>query len=168
MFALGSAVAFLAATGVDDLLLGRLLSGLSAGVATGTATAAVFHWLSVPAQVRPVFVIAVTAGFAGFAVLGLFNAVSPSFVAGIIGIGNHAVAGAIVCSIFAASACAQLASGRIEANRAVAVGCAVLVIGMLIIAASLLFFESGAADPRRRGRGRRPGHQFQPGPGSGR
>ncbi|MGB8504336.1 MFS transporter, partial [Mycobacterium sp.] len=43
MFALGSAVAFLAATGVDDLLLGRLLSGLSAGVATGTATAAVIE-----------------------------------------------------------------------------------------------------------------------------
>ncbi len=101
-----------------------------------------FQRLSVPAQVRPVFVVAATAAFAGFAVLGLLNAVSPSFVAGIIGIGNHAVAGAIVCSIFAifaASACAQLASGRIEANRAVAVGCAVLVIGMLIIAASLYF-----------------------------
>jgi MFS family permease len=95
--------------------------------------------LSVPAQVRTVFVIAATAAFAGFAVLGLFNAVSPSFLAGIIGIGNHAVAGAIVCSLSAASACAQLASGRINPNRAVAAGCAVLVIGMVIIAASLQF-----------------------------
>ena len=209
-FALGSAIAFLAATGVDDLVLGRLLSGLSAGVATGTATAAVIeaapeHWrgraaaiptvanigglglgplfagllvqyapeplklsfavgivlmflaaasvavvpetshapgrigfqrLSVPPQVRTVFV---TAVIRGFAVLRLFNAVSPSFVAGIIGIDNHAVAGAIVCSIFAASTAAQLVSGRIEANRLVAVGCAVLGFGMLTIAASLHF-----------------------------
>jgi MFS family permease len=66
-------------------------------------------------------------------------AVSPSFLAGIIGIRNHAVAGAIVCSLSAGSACAQLASGRISANRAVAAGCGVLVIGMLIIAASLQF-----------------------------
>ena len=212
-FALGSAGAFIAATGVDDLMLGRLLSGLSAGVATGTATVAVieaappawrdraaaiatvanigglglgplvagllvqyapapltlsfvvhialmalaavsvviapetsprggrigFQRLSVPAQVRPVFVIAATAAFAGFAVLGLFNAVSPSFLAGIIGIGNHAVAGAIVCSISASSACAQLVSGRIDANRAVAIGCGVLVAGMLIIAGALHF-----------------------------
>jgi MFS family permease len=212
-FAIGSAGVFLAATGTDDLLLGRLLSGLSAGVATGTATAAVIEaapqewrgraaaiatvanigglglgpllagllvqyapaplklafvvhiglmllaaasvaiapetsprsgrigWqrLSVPVEVRTVFVIAATAAFAGFAVLGLFNAVSPSFLAGILGIGNHAVAGAIVCSLSAASACAQLAAGRINANRAVAAGCGVLVIGMLIIAASLQF-----------------------------
>src|ERR1700738_3400089 len=43
VFAIGSAIAFLGATGVDDLLLGRVLSGLSAGVATGTATVAVIE-----------------------------------------------------------------------------------------------------------------------------
>jgi MFS family permease len=96
-----------------------------------------FQRLAVPSEVRGVFITAATAGFAGFAVLGLFTAVSPSFVSHIIGIGNNAVAGAIVSSIFAASAVAQLASGRITANRAVAVGCGVLVVGMLIIAASL-------------------------------
>jgi MFS family permease len=42
-FAIGSAIAFLGATGVDDLLVGRVLSGLSAGVATGTATVAVIE-----------------------------------------------------------------------------------------------------------------------------
>src|SRR5262249_32129936 len=40
VFALGSAFVFLAATGVDDLLVGRLLSGLAAGVAAGSAAAA--------------------------------------------------------------------------------------------------------------------------------
>jgi MFS family permease len=213
VFAIGSAAVFLVATGVDDLLLGRVLSGLSAGVATGTATVAVieaappswrsraaaiatvanigglglgplvagllvqyapaplklsfavhivlmllaaasvaiapetsprngsigFQRLALPSQVRAVFITAATAGFAGFAVLGHFSAASPSFLASVIGISNHAVAGAIVFSIFASSALAQLASRRIEANKAVAVGCGVLIVGTLIIAASLQF-----------------------------
>jgi len=209
--AVGSAAVFLVATGLDDLLLGRVLSGLSAGVATGTATAAVIEaapdsWrnraaaiatvanigglglgplvagllvqyapapltlpfvvhivlmvlatasvaiapetsarsgklrvqrLALPPEVRPVFATAATAGFAGFAVMGHFGAVSPSFLASDVGNHNHAVAGALVFSIFAASAVAQLVSGRIEANRAIAVGCGVLVVGTLIIAVSL-------------------------------
>jgi MFS family permease len=211
VFALASAVVFVAAGTVDLLLIGRALSGLSAGVYTGTATAAVieaappawrgraaavatianigglglgpliagllvqyapdplqlsfivhialtvlaiagvliapetsersgrigFQRLSVPPEVRTVFVTASTAAFAGFAVTGLFTAVAPSFVSDVIGIRNHAVAGAIACSIFAASAAAQVLAGRIEAQRAVALGCAVLVVGMVIIAASL-------------------------------
>jgi MFS family permease len=212
-FALASAVVFLAAHTVGQLLLGRLLSGLSAGVVAGTATAAVieaapeawrrravavataanigglgagpllsgllvqyasyplrlsfvvhivlmmlaivavlvapetsgrtgrigFQRLSVPAEVRPVFVIAATAAFAGFAVTGLFTAVVPAFLSGVIGIGNHAAAGAIVCSLFAASAAAQVFAGRMDARRAMAVGCGLLVIGMVIIAAALHF-----------------------------
>ncbi|HZX54134.1 MAG TPA: MFS transporter, partial [Ilumatobacteraceae bacterium] len=49
LFALASSVVFLMADSVPLLLAGRLLSGLSAGVFTGTATAAVIegappHW----------------------------------------------------------------------------------------------------------------------------
>jgi MFS family permease len=213
VFAVGSAAVFLVATGVDDLLLGRVLSGLSGGVATGTATAAVIeaapeNWrgraaavstvanigglglgpllagllvqygpaplklpfelhialmllaaasvgiapetsprngriglqrVALPPEVRPVFITAATAAFAGFAVLGHFSAASPSFLSSVVGIHNIAVAGAVVFSIFASSALAQLASGRIEANRAVAVGCAALIVGTLIVAASLQF-----------------------------
>ena len=209
-FAVGSCAVFLFATGVDDLLLGRVLSGLSAGVATGTATAAVIEAApgngrdrapavatvanigglglgpllagmlvqyapaplklafavnialvllaavcvaiapetsprsgrvglqrpSLPPQVRGVFI---TAGFAGFAVLGHFSAASPSFLSGVVGIHNNAVAGAVVFTIFASSALAQLVSGRIDANKAVAAGCAVLIVGTLIVAASLQF-----------------------------
>jgi MFS family permease len=211
--ALVSAVVFLAADSVDLLLVGRLLSGLSAGIFTGTATAAVieaappswhtraaavatianigglglgpllagllvqyapyplhlsfvvhivlmvlafigvliapetssrtgkigFQRLSVPPEVRPVFVVAATAAFAGFAVMGLFTAVAPSFVSGVIGIGNHAVAGAVAASVFLSSAAAQLLAGRIAATHAVAIGCAVLVVGTGIIAAALHF-----------------------------
>ncbi|MDY6997383.1 MAG: MFS transporter [Actinomycetota bacterium] len=212
-FATASAVVFLAADSVATLLVGRVLSGLSAGLFTGTATAAVieaappawrgrapavatvanigglgagpllagllvqyapsplhlsfvvhlvlaglaagavllvpetsprtghlgFQRLSVPPEARAVFVVAALAAFAGFATTGLFTAVAPSFLAEVVGVDNHAVAGVIVCSIFAASAVAQLASVRADPQRAVAFGCAVLVAGMAILAAALHF-----------------------------
>jgi MFS family permease len=211
--ALASAVVFLVADDVPLLVVGRLLSGLSAGIFTGTATAAIieavppeqrergaavataanmgglgigpvfagllvqyvphplelpfvvhivlvilavgavllapetsartgrigFQRLSVPAETRTIFVTAGTAAFAGFAVMGLFTAVSPSFVAGVIGIGNHAVAGAVASSIFLASATAQLLGKRMAPPRAMALGCALLVLGMVILALALQF-----------------------------
>ena len=211
VFALASAAVFLVADSVSLLLVARVLSGLSAGVFTGTATAAVIEaapesWrtraaavatvanmgglgigpllagllveyapaplhlsfivhivlallagvavlvvpetsqrtgtigvqrLSVPAEVRAVFVVASLAAFAGFAVTGLFAAVAPSFVAGVVGIDNHAVAGLIAGSIFFASAVAQIAARNLNPNRAVAIGCAILVAGMVILAVAL-------------------------------
>ncbi|MGE2716945.1 MFS transporter [Mycolicibacterium litorale] len=210
-FSIASAAVFLVADSVGVLLVGRVLSGLSAGVFTGTATAAVIEaaperWrtraaavatvanigglgagpllagllvqyapqplqlvfvvhigmavlagiavfvvpetsqrrgriglqrLSVPPEALPVFVIAALAAFAGFAVTGLFTAVAPSFLDEVIGIGNHAVAGAIVCSIFASSAITQVLANRISPPRAVAVGCAILVAGMTVLAVAL-------------------------------
>jgi predicted MFS family arabinose efflux permease len=211
VFALASAVVFIAADSVALLLVGRLLSGLSAGVFTGTATAAVvealpaaereraatvatianvgglgsgpvlagllvqyvphplvvpfvvhivlmglavvavliapetsdragrigFQRLSIPAEARAVFLTAATAAFAGFAVMGLFTSVAPAFVANVAGIGNHAVGGAVAASIFAASALAQLLGRRITPARAVAAGCAILVVGMVILSVAL-------------------------------
>ena len=210
-FALVSAVVFLLADSVDELLIGRVLSGLSAGIFTGTATAAVieaappawrsraaavatvanigglgigpllagilvqyaprpldlsfvvhlallalatvavlvvpetsprsgrlgFQRLSIPPAARAVFVVAALAAFAGFAVTGLFTAVAPSFLADVVGIGNHALAGLIAFSIFAASAVAQVAARSTDPQRAVAVGRAILVAGMVILAAAL-------------------------------
>lgn len=211
--AIASAVVFLIADDVALLLVGRLLSGLSAGLFTGTATAAVVEALpaaqqeraatvativnigglgigpvlagllaeyvahpltmpfvvhialaslavaavlaapetssrtgrigvqrlAVPAEVRGVFVTASTAAFAGFAVTGLFAAIAPSFVSEVVGVDNHAVAGAIAGSIFLASAVAQLIGRRIVAATAVAWGCAILVLAMVILAVALTF-----------------------------
>ena len=211
--ALASAAVFLSADTVAQLLVGRVLSGLSAGLFTGTATAAIIEsapprWqtrapavatianmgglssgpilagllvqyapeplrlpfvvhiamtvlaaiavlivpetsprtgqirvqrLSVPPPVRPIFIIAGLAAFAGFAVTGLFAAVAPAFVAEVIGIGNHALAGLIAGSIFAASAAAQIIAVRIAPRRAVALGCVILVVGMIVLAAALHF-----------------------------
>jgi MFS family permease len=209
--ALASAVVFLTADSVPLLLVGRVLSGLSAGLFTGTATAAVIEaappkWrgraaavatvanigglgagpllagvlveyapsplhltfivhialvvlaaaaiflvpetsprtggigaqrLSIPSEVRAVFAIAAIAAFAGFAVTGLFTAVAPSFLSQVVGIDNHLAAGLIVCSIFASSALAQLAATGIKPERAVALGCAILIAGTVILAAAL-------------------------------
>ncbi|MCV7214591.1 MFS transporter [Mycobacterium crocinum] len=209
--ALISAAVFLVADSVPELLVGRVLSGLSAGIFTGTATAAVIEaapprWksraaavatianigglgtgpvlagvlaqyapnplrltyivhialmvlaavaillvpetssrtgklglqrLSVPPEVRSVFITAALAAFAGFAVTGLFTSVAPSLLTNIIGISNHALAGVMAGSIFGASAVAQIAGTRIPPQRAVALGCAILTVGMGILVVAL-------------------------------
>jgi MFS family permease len=211
--ALASAAVFLAADSVPMLLVGRVLSGLSAGIFTGTATAAVIeaappNWhnraaavataanvgglgggpllagllveyapqplhltfivhiglvllaagavvvvpetsertgtlgvqrLAVPAEVRGVFTIAAIAAFAGFAVTGLFASIAPAFLSSVIGVTNHAVAGAVASAVFIASAATQLFAGRIAPKRALVLGCAILVVGMVILSVALQF-----------------------------
>lgn len=85
------------------------------------------------------FLTAATAAFARFAVMGLFSAVAPSFLSAVIGVSNHAVAGAMASSIFAASAVAQLVGRRINPAKAVAAGCAILAAGMVILAVALQY-----------------------------
>jgi MFS family permease len=224
-FAALSAVAFLLADGVALLMVGRVLSGLAAGIFTGTATAALVDlagagqerratmvatgsnmgglglgallagilaqfaplplrltfWVdlglvllaivavwavpetvavpthprlrirppSVPPSVRPAFLRASIAGFAGFAVLGLFTAVTPSFLSGLLHEPSHALSGTVVFAVFAASALGQVALARPLAHRAMAAGCGALIAGMALLAAGLaatsLPFVVGAA-----------------------
>jgi MFS family permease len=208
-----SAACFLLAHGLPLLLAGRLLSGLSAGIFTGTATAtlvdlapeerrsqatllgtvanmgglgcgpllagALAQWagaplrlsfwvdlalvavaaigvwalpetveasgrpqltpqpLRVPGPVRAVFVRAALAGFAGFAVLGLFTAVSPAFLAGPLGVTSQLAIGAAVFAVFAASTLGQLALERVGELPALPVGCALLIGGMVLLGAGV-------------------------------
>ncbi len=211
--ALLSAVVFLAAHDLTLLLLGRLLSGLSAGIFTGTATAALVDladddageratlvstvanmgglgtgpllagvlaqttaaplitpfavhlvllvlaaagiWLipetvttvgrprlsfarpTVPRRMRGTFTRSATAGFAGFAVLGLFTSVAPAFLGRLLHLSSPALAGAVVFTLFAASALGQIVLVRILGRTALPVGCAMLIAGMGILAAAL-------------------------------
>ncbi len=208
-----SGVTFLLADGLGVLLLGRALSGLSAGIFTGTATAtlldlapegergratlvgtlanmvglgsgpllagllsqwfgsplrlsfwaqlallvpaAIGVWampepgspserprfrtqpLNVPPQLRAAFIRASLAGFAGFAVLGLFTAVSPAFLSLQLGVTSRAVIGLVVFAVFLASAAGQLALERIPERIALPLGCATLIAGMGILALGL-------------------------------
>ena len=208
-----SALAFLLAQGLALLLVGRALSGLSAGIFTGTATATLVdlapeggggratlvatmanmgglgcgpllagilaQWagsplrlsfwvdlalivaaaggllampepvsrpprprlrpqaLSVPPEVRGQFTRAAIAGFAGFAVLGLFTAVSPAFLAQQLGVRDPAAIGAVVFAVFVASAAGQLALERVPERAALPAGCAILILGMVLLGLSL-------------------------------
>ncbi|MFJ8622605.1 MFS transporter [Kitasatospora sp. NPDC093550] len=213
-FAAGSDAVFLGADSVPLLLLGRLLSGLSAGLFTGTGTAYVLELAapgqraragfvataanmgglgcgpllagvlaeyapaplvlpfvvhlvllavsfaltrrlpetvagarplrtarpnlpSLPPEVRPVFVPAGIAAFAGFSLLGVFTSVSPAFLAGELGVDNHAVVGLIVFTAFFASTLGQLLVPRLGTARAIPLGCLVLIAGLALLAASL-------------------------------
>lgn len=208
-----SAIAFLLADGLVPLLVGRAISGVSAGIFTGTATATLVDlapegrpergtlvatlvnmgglgcgpllagllaqfagsplrlpfWVdlallapaalgvlgmpepvklsahprlrpqkpSVPAEVRPIFIRAALAGFAGFAVTGLFTAVSPAFLGETLHVTSHAVVGLVVFGVFAASAAGQLMEGMVAERVALPAGCAVLIAGMGVLAIGL-------------------------------
>jgi MFS family permease len=93
--------------------------------------------VSVPPEVRGVFIRAAIAGFAGFAVLGLFTAVSPSFVAQILHISNHLVTGLVVFCLLGPSAVGQIASSRLGERPALLIGCAGLVVGVLVVGLSV-------------------------------
>lgn len=211
--ALLSSLVFLVAGPVWVLLVGRLLSGISAGIFAGAATAAVIEaaperWKSraasvataanigglglgpllaglaveylpaplhlafavhavavlgcvvlvllvpetvdvqpgarlrpqalvVPAEVRAVFVSAATAGFAGFAVLGLFTAISPRILSDVLGVPNHAVAGLVAFLLLGSSAAAQVGLRTLPTERALDLGCALLIVGILLVGYSV-------------------------------
>jgi MFS family permease len=208
-----SAVVFLTAGGLPALFVGRVLSGLSAGIFTGTATAALVDFapegrrgratlvatlvnvgglglgpllagllaeyaplplrlpfivdlallvpaliavivipepvdvrggvrirlqrLRVPPEVRSVFVPAAFVGFAGFAVLGLFTAVSPAFLGQVLQLPNHALTGVVVFAVFAASAVGQVALGLFPGRIALPLGSLALIVGIGIVAVGL-------------------------------
>jgi MFS family permease len=229
-FAAASSIVFLLASALGPLLVGRVLSGLSAGIFTGTATAALVDFapeeapgrgtliatvvnigglgtgpllagllaqfapdalrlpyavhlgllvpaaaavllmpepvdvqpgrafsdglrvqrLSVPSEMRSLFVRAATASFAAFAVLGLFSAVAPAFLATLLNLPSHWLSGVVVFGVFAASTLGQLALELMTASVALPLGCAGMVVGTGLIAAgiassSLALFLVGAA-----------------------
>ncbi|OIJ64267.1 MFS transporter [Streptomyces mangrovisoli] len=92
----------------------------------------------VPARARAVFVPAALASFAGFSVLGLFTAVAPSFAAEYLGVDNLAAVGVMVLVVFLASTAGQLLMERVGPVRALPLGCAVLVVGLVLIGCALL------------------------------
>ncbi|MFJ5679307.1 MFS transporter [Streptomyces sp. NPDC093097] len=93
--------------------------------------------LVIPPAVRGVFTPAAVAAFAGFALLGLFTAVAPSFVSETLGVHNLAVSGAVVSTVFLGSTLGQSLTGRIGARTALPAGCLVLVLGLLLVGTSL-------------------------------
>jgi MFS family permease len=131
-----------------------LLAVATAGVVLSPETVEVAHRarlrpqrLRVPAEARGVFVPAAIAGFAGFMVL--FTAVAPAFLAQVLGLSNHALAGLVVFAVFAASTAGQLALERVPQRRALPIGCLILIVGVGLVGAgvstaSLILLLAGA------------------------
>jgi MFS family permease len=120
---------------------------------TVTAPSSAPRWqpqrLGVSQQVRSAFMVAAAAGFAGFAILGLFTSLAPTFVRSELGIGNLVVAGVVVFAVFGASSAAQLLLHGLRDRLAIGVGLLALPLGLLLIVLALqqrllALFLSGA------------------------
>lgn len=93
--------------------------------------------MGIPVEIRAVFTRAAIAGFAGFAVLGLFTAVSPAFLGSVLGYHNRALVGVVVICMFLASILGQSWSSRLGVERALPAGCTALIVGIALVGASL-------------------------------
>jgi MFS family permease len=209
----GAMTAFLFADGVPLLLVARFLSGLSAGLLSGAATAAlvdlarpdrraratlvstiaqmgglglgpllagvVATWivaplrtpfwivlvlliiaiagvwampepshsrrrfrlrpqpLTVSAQARPAFLRGAPATFAGFAVLGLFAALSPALLASQLAHPSPALVGVVVSAVFFASTVGELFMARVPGPAGLLIAYLTLIAGMGFVALSL-------------------------------
>jgi MFS family permease len=89
--------------------------------------------LALPARARGEFLLACAAGFCAFTLLGLFSSVVPSFLETGLHERNHAVAGAIVCTIFYVATATQLLLFRLTPNQALAAGLPLLLVGLALI-----------------------------------
>ena len=96
-----------------------------------------FQRLKIPAEVRSVFIRGAAAGFASFAVAGVFSSVAPVFLGQILGRTSHALAGLIVFILFSCSILGQLLVSRFSDRRALVVGCALLAGGVGLLALAL-------------------------------
>ncbi len=93
--------------------------------------------LRVPAEIRPTFVPAATAGFAAFAVAGMFGAVTPAFLGQLLHVTNSALVGVVVFGLTAGIVTTSIASTRVAGRRAMLAGCTGLFAAMGLLAASL-------------------------------
>src|SRR6266700_4210912 len=161
-----STVVFILAPNVGVLMAGRILSGFSAGLMTGTATATLtelipasasrraslvataanmgglglgplFAGLGIPERGRSEFIAAGVAGFAAFSLLGLFAGLAPTFVASVLHEPNHAVQGAVVFGLLAVGTVTQLMLSRFGSRRVVMAGLGLFLVALTLIVAAL-------------------------------
>jgi len=211
--AAASDVAFLLANDVSLLLLGRLLSGVSAGIFTGTATATMVDLapaaardratlkatvanmgglalgplaagllahvapepllfpyavhlglvalaavvlgivpetvdasgplrlqpprIGLPSEVSGIFLRVALPGFVGFAVLGLFAAVAPTFMRQLLGLSHPVLAGGVAAIVFVGSCLGQVTIVPPLGRYAFSAGRASLICGLGLLAIAL-------------------------------
>ncbi len=78
-----------------------------------------------------------SAGFAAFAVFGLFTSVAPGFVAGTLHHSSRTLAGALVFAVFGAAAVVQALTGRLSASAKLMLGLSAQAAGVLVLLAGM-------------------------------
>jgi MFS family permease len=94
--------------------------------------------LSVPPAIRFPFMVASIAVTLGFAAVGLYAALAPTFLSLLLHIANRAVSGVVVALLFASSITTQLALRRVSERLAIAVGLGLLIVALLLALIALL------------------------------
>jgi MFS family permease len=96
-----------------------------------------FSGLGIPERGREEFIAASVAGFAAFALLGLFSSLVPGFIAGQLHQGSHAVQGAVVFLLLAVATVTQIAVSRFSSGRVVMGGLSLFLAALALIVAAL-------------------------------
>jgi MFS family permease len=94
--------------------------------------------LSVPEEVRAVFIRGAAVGFASFAVAGVLSSVAPAFLAQVLGRTSHTLAGLLVFFLMVCSIGGQLAVARLSERHALGWACTLLIVGSGLLALALL------------------------------
>jgi MFS family permease len=96
-----------------------------------------FAGLAIPHRGRSEFTAAGMAGFAAFALLGLFSALAPTFLGGVLHEDNHAVQGGVVFLLLAVGAFTQILLSRFSSRRVVLAGLVLFLAALALIVAAL-------------------------------
>jgi MFS family permease len=96
-----------------------------------------FAGLGLPERGRTEFVAAMAAGFSAFSLLGLLSALAPTFLASVMHVHSHAVAGAVVFAVFAAGTVTQVLVFRLPGREVVLAGLGLFMAGLALIVAAL-------------------------------
>jgi MFS family permease len=96
-----------------------------------------FAGLGIPERGRSEFIAAAVAGFAAFALLGLFAALAPTFVGSVLHDNSHAVQGGVVFLLLAVGTLTQVALARVNSRRVMLAGLGVFLVALALIVAAL-------------------------------
>ena len=96
-----------------------------------------FAGLGIPERGRGEFIAAGVAGFATFALLGLFSSLVPGLLAGGLHQHSHAVQGGVVFLLLAVGTITQVALSRFSSRRVVLAGLALFLAALGLIVAAL-------------------------------
>jgi MFS family permease len=96
-----------------------------------------FAGLGIPERGRGEFIAAGVAGFAAFALLGLFAALAPTFLGNVLHQESHAVQGGVVFLLLAVGAATQVVLSRFNSRRVVMAGLGLFLAALALIVAAL-------------------------------